>query len=89
MDQSQTGFDHVGLYPSCYFYRANERISAPEHNKYGKFDSKELMREHWQKCHDIALTDVFEPFVLPDATKEPGPLLRLPSTVKGDRGRNR
>ena len=29
MDQSQSGFDHVGLYPSCYFYRANERISAP------------------------------------------------------------
>ena len=54
-----------------------------------KFNSKELIWEHWQKCHDIELTDVFEPFVLPDATKEPTPMLRLPSTVKGDSGRTR
>ena len=28
-------------------------------------------------------------FVLPDATKEPAPRIKLPSTMKGDRGRAR
>ena len=64
-------------------------VNLNKHTKCEKFNTEELKMEHWQICHDIALTDVFDPFVLPDAIKELSPRLRLPSTVKGDRGRAR
>ena len=47
------------------------------------------MREHWLTCHKISLMDGFSALVLPDATKEPAPRMKLPSTQKGDRGRAR
>ena len=64
-------------------------VNQDKHTKYEKFETEELKRENWQKCYDIALSDGFEPFVLPDATKELAPMIRLLSTVKGDRGRAR
>ena len=49
------------------------------------------MRIHCQKCHSIELTEVFEPFVVPNATIEPAPVFNLPSVsgTKGARGRAR
>ena len=47
------------------------------------------MRKHWLTCHKISLTDGFSALVLPDATKDPVPRMKLPSTQKGDMGRAR
>ena len=59
-------------------------VKMYQHSRYKKFDTEELMSEYWQKCHKITLTDWFAPFVLADATKEPSPRMKLPSTVKGE-----
>ena len=61
-------------------------INMDQHSGYDKFDTENLMREHWLTCHKISLTDGFAAFVLPDATKEPVPIMKLPSKQKGDRG---
>ena len=41
-------------------------INLDQHSGYDKFDTENLMREHWLTCHKISLTDGFAAFVLPD-----------------------
>ena len=64
-------------------------VNIDKHTKFEKFDSEVLMRAHWQKCHSKELTEVFVPFMLPDATIEPAPVFNIPSVsgTKKDKGR--
>ena len=50
-----------------------QTLNQYKHDQVKVFDTEELMRERCQKCHDIALTNRFEPFVLYDATKSRPP----------------
>ena len=52
-------------------------VNMDKHAKFEKFDSEELMRAHWLKCHSIELTEVFVPFVVPGATIEPAPKFNI------------
>ena len=48
------------------------------------------MREQWEKCHKIPLTDEFNLLVLPNSTKEPTKKVKLPvvtSSYKKKKGR--
>ena len=53
------------------------------------FDNEVLMGAHWLTCLNIPQSDGYKVFVVPDSIKEPARRMKLPSTMKGHRGRAR
>ena len=47
------------------------------------------MRDHWLTCLKIPQSDGYSALMMHDATKEPAPRLRLPTTIMGDNNRGR
>ena len=64
-------------------------VNQKQHSSYECFDTEALMRAHWLTCLKIPQSDGYEAHVLPDSTKEPAIRIKLPSTMKGHRGRAR
>ena len=60
-----------------------------QHSCNESFDTEILMRDHWLTCLKIPQSDGYSALLMPDATKEPAPRMRLPTTIMGDRGRSR
>ena len=56
-------------------------VNQDVHSDNQCFDTDILMRDHWEKCHKIALIDEFNMLVLPDSTKEPAQKVKLPTLV--------
>ena len=56
-------------------------VNQDVHSDYQSYDTELEMRAHWEKCHKIALTEEFNMLVLPDSTKEPAQLIKLPMLV--------
>ena len=48
-----------------------------------------LIRDHWLTCLKIPQSDGYSALVMPNPTTEPAARMKLPSNIKGDRGRAR
>ena len=67
----------LGVMAKGEFICVNQEV----HRDYQRFDTELEVRAHWEKCHKIALTEEFNMFVLPDSSKEPAQLIKLPMLV--------
>ena len=56
-------------------------VNQEIHSDYLSFDTELEMRAHWEQCHKIALSEEYNMFVVPDSSKEPPELIKLPMLV--------
>ena len=71
-------------------YHGEGRFHLCESSTMSALYTEILMREQWEKCHKIPLTDEFNLLVLPNSTKEPTKKVKLPvvtSSYKKKKGR--
>ena len=56
-------------------------VNQELHSDYLSFDTELEMRAHWEQCHEIALSEEYLMLVVPDSSKEPPQLIKLPMLV--------
>ena len=64
-------------------------VNQDQHSSYESFNTEVLMRAQWLTSLKNQQLDGYEVLMLPDSTKEPARRMKLPSTMKGNRGRAR